>query len=124
MPRFASLVGAACLALTAALPQAPAAADPFDCFTVIGDENAVDVAVCLVADALPPDLGQVVVATYRQIPACLTLHLLRCDELLCPVYASATPGVPGVVDITPEGDVYVAGTLFWDCPPYVEVEQG
>lgn len=40
------------------------------------------------------------------------------DVTLCPVLASWSPGVPGVVDIDPTGDVYVAGVWVWDCPPY------
>ena len=40
------------------------------------------------------------------------------DPLLCPVLASLSPGVPGVVDINAEGDVSLAGVPFWDCPPY------
>ncbi len=40
------------------------------------------------------------------------------DPLLCPLFVAAAPGVPGVVDIRPDGDVYVAGTAVWDCPPY------
>lgn len=36
----------------------------------------------------------------------------------CDVLAALAPGVPGVVDVTPEGDVYVAGEWFWDCPPH------
>jgi hypothetical protein len=40
------------------------------------------------------------------------------DPLLCPLFVAAAPGVPGVVDIRSDGDVYVAGTLLWDCQPY------
>lgn len=40
------------------------------------------------------------------------------DFLLCPLLAGLAPGVPGVVDIDSEGDVSIAGTPFWDCPPY------
>ena len=36
----------------------------------------------------------------------------------CNEMAVAAPGVPGVVDVTPEGDVYIVGEFFWDCPPY------
>lgn len=44
--------------------------------------------------------------------------LRQLDPVLCTLLATLSPGVPGVVDITPEGDVYVLGTLVWDCPPY------
>jgi hypothetical protein len=41
------------------------------------------------------------------------------DATLCPILSSLSPGVPGVVDIDPEGDTSVAGVgQVWDCPPY------
>jgi hypothetical protein len=43
--------------------------------------------------------------------------LAAADAVVCPVLA-ALPGVPGVVEVRPDGDVYVLGELFWDCPPY------
>lgn len=39
------------------------------------------------------------------------------DPTACPAFAALAPGVPPV-GITPEGDVSVAGSLVWDCPPY------
>lgn len=36
----------------------------------------------------------------------------------CWVLQQLSPGVPGVVDIRTDGDVYLAGIHFWDCPPY------
>ena len=42
------------------------------------------------------------------------------DEVLCASFRYLRPGVPGVVDIREDGDVYVAGSFFWDCPPYGE----
>ena len=39
------------------------------------------------------------------------------DPELCPLLAAQSPGTYPV-DITPEGDVYVAGVFLWDCPPY------
>ena len=44
--------------------------------------------------------------------------LILLDPTICAILAQFSPGVPGVLDITPEGDVYVAGEFFWDCPPY------
>jgi hypothetical protein len=41
------------------------------------------------------------------------------DATVCPLLASRSPGVPGVVDIDPTGDTYVAGQFVWDCPPYI-----
>jgi hypothetical protein len=63
-------------------------------------------------------------ATETQIPPQEVLDLLdtvgmALDTVLCPVLASLSPGVPGVVDISPEGDVTLIGVgPFWDCPPY------
>lgn len=39
------------------------------------------------------------------------------DGTVCPAFAARAPGVPGVVDIRPDGDVYVGGEWIWDCPP-------
>jgi hypothetical protein len=38
------------------------------------------------------------------------------DAYTCPVLA-ALAGTYGVVTVTSDGDVYLAGELFWDCPP-------
>lgn len=51
-------------------------------------------------------------ATPDQI-SCVPLE----DQLLCPLLRAMVPGV-GPVAIVEEGDVYVAGTPVWDCPPY------
>jgi hypothetical protein len=41
------------------------------------------------------------------------------DPIVCPVLATLAPGIPGVVDIAPEGDTTVVGVgPYWDCPPY------
>ena len=40
------------------------------------------------------------------------------DVLTCAVLGLLAPGVPGVVDIDPTGDMAVLGIPFWDCPPY------
>lgn len=40
------------------------------------------------------------------------------DPLVCPVFVGLPPGVPGVIEVRADGDVYVAGTFLWDCPPY------
>jgi hypothetical protein len=45
-------------------------------------------------------------------------HSGALDDRLCPLLASLSPGVPGVVDVDPTGDTYVGGELVWDCPPY------
>jgi hypothetical protein len=39
--------------------------------------------------------------------------------LACPVLAALSPGIPGVIDIAPDGDTAVSAVgLLWDCPPY------
>jgi hypothetical protein len=40
------------------------------------------------------------------------------DGTICARLVALAPGVPGVVDIDPTGDTSVAGSPFWDCPPY------
>ena len=39
------------------------------------------------------------------------------DEVVCPVLA-ASSGTYGVVELRTDGDVYVLGEPYWDCPPY------
>ena len=40
------------------------------------------------------------------------------DPLACAAFQALAPVVPPPVTITPGGDVYAAGELLWDCPPY------
>ena len=40
------------------------------------------------------------------------------EQPVCAAFQYARPGVPGVVEIREDGDVYVSGEWFWDCPPY------
>lgn len=60
--------------------------------------------------------------TASQVPPQEALDLLDVtrvlDPVLCPVLATLAPGVPGVVDVTAQGDVSVLGGKVWDCPPY------
>ena len=46
------------------------------------------------------------------------LYVDDVDPVVCPLLADAAPGA-GPVVVEPEGDVYVAESLLWDCPPYV-----
>ena len=39
------------------------------------------------------------------------------DYVTCSGTAGA-PDVPGIVEFRDDGDIYVAGEWFWDCPPY------
>lgn len=78
--------------LAAALPLAPAHADPVQDVIDLLDAGC-DVDLCI-----PPQP--------------IT------DQLLCPVLVALTPGIPGVVGIDPDGDVVVDGSRVHDCPPY------
>ena len=43
------------------------------------------------------------------------------DPLVCPVLATlgnTLPDVAGVLEINSQGDIFLAGSPFWDCPPY------
>ena len=42
------------------------------------------------------------------------------EWITCATFQNVQPGVPAVVDIREDGDVYVLGEWFWDCPPYGE----
>lgn len=46
------------------------------------------------------------------------IHRGTLAPALCPVLRMLAPGVPGVVDITPDGTVYVAGQWVWGCGWY------
>jgi hypothetical protein len=55
-------------------------------------------------------------------------HADPLDSTWCPILASLAPGIPGIIDITAEGDTYtvishdpIGGTFEVyriDCPPY------
>jgi hypothetical protein len=40
------------------------------------------------------------------------------ESAACARLAALAPGVPGVVDVGPDGDVYAGAQLVWDCKPY------
>ena len=82
-------------ALVAAFGVLPAHADPVD--------DAVRTVHYLLCPAPEVDL-------------CVTTP--RFDSIVCPIFAGLAPGVPGVVDIAPDGDLTVDGRLLYDCPPY------
>ena len=77
-----------------------------------------------VADTESPVVGlmEPLFPTVNDVIATINALLLQVgripDPILCPRFGARAPGIPGVVDITPQGDVRVAGTLIWDCPPY------
>jgi hypothetical protein len=77
--------------------------------------DAIDMVFDAVDDALAP--------VYSLLDTCYAYGcggpVPDLDTLLCPVFQSLAPGVPGVVDVTSRGDVTIAGVgPFWDCPPY------
>ncbi len=41
------------------------------------------------------------------------------DAAACERFVAAAPYLPPPVTVGPDGDVYVGGELWWDCPPYV-----
>jgi hypothetical protein len=90
--------------------------------TVTYTTSSTDVDLCTEIDGVTTSCGD---ATLTQIPPQEVIDLLDSieigivDPLVCPILASLSPGVPGVVDITPEGDTTLVGVgPFWDCPPY------
>lgn len=50
--------------------------------------------------------------------AMLEWLLERSEPKVCAAFVALAPGIPGTVDIEPDGDLYVAGEWIWDCPPY------
>jgi hypothetical protein len=52
----------------------------------------------------------------------LLIEILWADpgDPTCLILGELPPGAPGIVDITPEGDVYVLTVFIFDCPPYEE----
>jgi hypothetical protein len=60
--------------------------------------------------------------TTELIPQPVQDALLMLDPAICMVlmelYNAGVTGVPGVVEMEPEGDIFVLGEPQWDCPPY------
>jgi hypothetical protein len=40
------------------------------------------------------------------------------DPIICTTFYPLAPGIPGVVDVSPSGDVSILGAEMYDCPPY------
>jgi hypothetical protein len=88
------------------------------------------VAVCAEVDGVTttcdhsPDMVQAVFQTldlFCQVDLCVPPWGF--DPVFCPIVATLSPGVPGLVDITPEGDTTIIGLgPSWDCPPYGNLE--
>jgi hypothetical protein len=100
--------------------------------TVTYTTSSTDVDLCTEVDGETISCGD---AALTEIPPQVVIDLLdqvfatldgiivpieeQLDPTICAVLKALTPGIPGVVDITADGDTTVAvvGPL-WDCPPY------
>lgn len=73
---------------------------------------------------LPPDVKEELWDPAFRLVGCVWYGIGFCsiwevlDPPLCALYGQLAPGVPGIVDVLPEGDVFLLGEMFWDCPPY------
>jgi hypothetical protein len=69
-----------------------------------------------------PIVPQPVIDLLDQLFALLTeLEILLVDPIVCPIHLLMFQvgfGVPGVFDVNEQGDVFLFGDPFWDCPPY------
>ena len=95
--------------------------------TVVVRDVVVSVCVSARADCPPDAFGSVLYLNgARLAAACLPDPgplppidpFALAEPVVCSLLIQLRPGVPGVVDVTYEGDVYVLGEFFWDCPPY------
>ena len=75
------------------------------------------VALCTVIEWDLPDVRDCGTATTTTIPP----YEPGPDPTLCEVLRLLAPGVPGVVDVNDQGDIWLAGDGFFDCPPYGDV---
>jgi hypothetical protein len=96
--------------------DSPEGADAALCTEVDGVTTGCESAVyapCLNCGPMDPDLITLLIDRANDAVAEYV------DPVVCPLLASLSPGVPGVVGITPDGDTTVVGVgPFWDCPPY------
>jgi hypothetical protein len=83
--------------------------------------SSSDVDLCIEIDGATTSCGDAVIT---QVPPQEVVDLVEniniglVDPLGCPLLAALSPGIPGIVDISPEGDVHTAGSSLRDCPPY------
>ena len=81
----------------------------------VGGEAHTDCRDTTTSPILPEPVQETIDVVIDQI----IRVLIWADPWICPVIGSLSGiWVPGVLDVTPEGDVYVAGEYLWDCPPY------
>jgi len=55
---------------------------------------------------------------FCQLDVWLEPYEQRLEGDVCESLGAQAPGVPGVVDVRAEGDVYAGGVWVFDCPPY------
>jgi hypothetical protein len=79
--------------------------------------NDGDATVCVADDGCNNENAPVCIA----VTGCNNSLLSALDSTICPIIAALAPGVPGIVDIGPDGDVTVVGVATYDCPPYGNV---
>lgn len=77
------------------------------------DEVQVCTLVDYTSDATPSTVKCQQVATF-ELPPPMANEII--DPIVCPAFAAA-PGEVGPLLISAQGDVRLAGTPFWDCPP-------
>jgi hypothetical protein len=100
--------------------------------TVTYTTASTDVDLCTEIDGVTTSCGD---ATLTEIPPQAVIDALdslfatldsilipieeQLDPTICTVLKALAPGIPGVVDITADGDTTLAVVgPFWDCPPY------
>ena len=74
-----------------------------------------------VQDALDQFVWPTVDPTIEDIDEAITGAEKEIDELICPTLADLAGGPadqPPVFDIRTDGDIFIDGELFWNCPPY------
>ena len=92
--------------------------------TVVVRDVVVSVCVSARADCPPHSFGTVLYLNGARVAAaCLPDPgpidpFALVDEVVCWLVAPLGPVMPGVFEVTYDGDVYVLGEWFWDCPPY------
>ena len=95
-------------------------AAPSDIITVcdvvtVGGEPHTNCGDATTTPIVPEPVQEAIEGIFNEVDAIVIEHV---DPTLCEVLKLLKPGVPGVLDITDEGDVYIAGEFFWDCFPY------
>lgn len=75
---------------------------------------ALGAGPAVAADAPSPARLAALTTATTQDAACV-------EACLCPLFAALGAifgNIPGVFEITDEGDIFIFGEWFWNCPPY------